>query len=442
VLAASRARVSRIAGSTFRRNLLTTGAAGVAVYALGLVTGPILARSLGPAGRGELAAVLVPADLLYLGLAFGLPPAAAYLHREFGRGTLFATSTLFGLAVGVPLVVCLWPVLPHYYGNHQPATLFWAYVFLSAAPLSVGAVTALNLIWADGADLRWNLCRVTPIVVTALLVVALSVTARLTVWTGLAASFTGSFATTVLLITVAVRWRSLRVSLRTLRSQLSYGARVAVGTVADTVTARLDQALLVAMVPAAELGLYAVAVSAAGVSSPLSSSLGLALFPELRRGGDSDAARRRRAARALAAVLASSMAVAAVLAVFGPWLLARLFGPGFAPAATPLRLLLLGQIANDATQPLTARLLAANRPGTASQASAIAAVLTVAGVPLLVPTFGINGAAAATTFSYLTRFCFVAIAVHRRSSPRSADPAAVQVTVTGGERSVVGRHRS
>ena len=407
------------------------------MYALGLATGPILARSLGPAGRGELAAVLVPADLLYLGLAFGLPPAAAYLNRVFDRGTLFATSTLFGLVVGVPLVLCLWSLLPHYYGNHGPATLFWGYVLLGAAPLSVGGLTALSLIWADGADLRWNLWRVAPIVVTALMVVALSVTARLTVWTGLAASFAGGFSTTVLLIAVASRWRPLRFSLEALRSQLSYGARVAVGNVADMMTARLDQALLVVMVPSGDLGLYAVAVTAAGVSSPLASSLSLALFPELRR-DDSDEARRRRSARALAAVLVSSTVVAGVLAISGPWLLAWLFGSSFAPAAAPLRLLLLGQIANDATHPLTARLMAANRPGVASQASTIAAILMVAGLGLLVPRFGINGAAAITTLSYLARFCFVAIAVHRRPS----SPTAATATDTGGGRSVVGRHRS
>jgi O-antigen/teichoic acid export membrane protein len=297
------------------------------------------------------------------------------------------------------------------------------------------------LIWADGADLRWNLWRVSAIVITAVLVVGLFLTSHLTLWTGFAAAFAGGMSTNVLLIMVASRWRGLRISLKALRSQLSYGARVAVGNVADVMTARLDQALLVVMVSSADLGLYAVAVTAAGISTPLASSLGLALFPELRR-DDSDTARRRRSTRAIAAVLVSSTVVAAVLAIAGPWVLAWLFGSAFASAATPLRLLLLGQIANDATHPLTARLLAGNRPGVASQASAAAAAITVTGLALLVPRFGINGAAATTTLSYLTRFCFVAAAVRKNSMSRSDDLAAVHAPITGGERSVVGRHRS
>jgi O-antigen/teichoic acid export membrane protein len=432
VLAVYQARLVGIVSSRFRRNVVTTGAVGFAVYALGLATGPILARSLGPSGRGDLAAVLVPAQLLCFGLSFGLPSAAAYLVHQFDRGALLATSTAFGLVVGIPLVLATWPLLPGYYRHHGPAALFWAQVFLAAAPLSVGTATALGLVWADGANLRWNLWRSAPTALTAILTLGLYLTSQLTVWTALAAAFVGACSTAPLLVQKALEWRRLRVSLVTLRSQLSYGARVAIGSAADTVAGRFDQALMVAMVPSADLGLYAVAVTAAGVSGPLASSLALALFPELRR-ERSAAAQRRRTGRALLAVLLASTGVAAVLALAGAWLLAFLFGNGFADAATPLRLLLLGQIANDATGPLTARLLAAGRPGAASQASAAAGVVTVAGLALLIPSFGINGAAVTTTVSYLAKLGFCAFAVRRC---RSTEPVAVPTSAP----SLGGRH--
>jgi O-antigen/teichoic acid export membrane protein len=414
VLAVYQARLGGIVHSRFRRNVVTTSAVGVAVYGLGLATGPILARSLGPSGRGDLAAVLVPAQLLCFGLAFGLPSAAAYLVHRFERGTLLATSTIFGLVVGIPLVLAAWPLLPGYYQHHGAAALFWAQIFLAVSPLSVGAGVALSLLWTDGANLRWNLWRCAPTALTALLTIGLFMTSRLTVWTALAAAFVGACSTVALLVQKAA-WRPLVVSLKALRAQLSYGARVAIGSAADTIAGRLDQALMVAMVPSADLGLYAVAVTAAGLSGPLTSSLGLALFPELRREQSAEA-QRRRTSRALVAVLVSSTGAAAVLAFAGPWLVAFLFGKSFADAATPLRLLLLGQIASDATFPLTAWLLAVGRPGAASQASAAAAIVTVIGLAFLVPRFGINGAAVTTSISYLVRFGFVAIAVRRYSS--------------------------
>jgi O-antigen/teichoic acid export membrane protein len=391
-----------------------------------------LARSLGPTGRGELAAVLVPTEFLCFGLSFGLPSAAAFLARQFPRGILLATSLMFGLIVGIPLALVLWTLLPEYYSRHDPAALFWAYIFLASAPLSVGASTALNLIWVDGANLRWNLWRVTPTVLTAVLTVGLFLTARLTVWTALSAAFFGAFSNTILLIQSAIRWGRLHVSLEALRGQVSYGVRAVVGNLADTMTARLDQVLLVILVPPADLGLYAVAVTATSLSMPLASSLGLALFPELRR-DESSEAKRRRTGRALVAVLASSTATALLLAIFGPWLLSILFGPGFAPAAIPLRLLLLGQVANDATHPLAARLMAENRPGAASQASAVAAVLTVTGLALLVPTFGINGAAATTSISYLVKFGLIAITIRQRAVTQSCGGGPVPSLNGGGQ---------
>jgi O-antigen/teichoic acid export membrane protein len=221
VLAVSQARLGGVVRSGFRRNVLTTGAVGFVVYVLGLATGPILARSLGPSGRGDLAAVLVPAQLLGFGLSFGLPSAAAYLVHRFERGTLLATSTMFGLVAGVPLVLVTWPLLPDYYRHHGPAALFWAQVFLVVMPLSVGAAAALALVWADGANLRWNLWRSAPTALTAILTLGLYLTSRLTVWMALAAAFVGACSTAPLLVQKAVEWRRLRVSLVALRSQLS-----------------------------------------------------------------------------------------------------------------------------------------------------------------------------------------------------------------------------
>jgi O-antigen/teichoic acid export membrane protein len=441
VIAVTKLRPAHLVGSTLRRNFLTTGVMGFAVYALGLVTGPIVARALGPTGRGDLAAVLVPAELFGSALALGLPSAAAYLVREFDRGTLLATSTAFGLAAGIPLVAIVWPLLPEYYQHHGAAALFWAYVFLASAPLSVGTVAAFCLVWADGANLRWNLWRVAPTVLTAALTVGLFVTSRLTVWTALAAAFLGAFSITALFIQGALQWRRFRVSLNALRCQLSYGARVAVGRLADSVASRLDQALLVTMVPSADLGLYAVAVTAAGASEPLAAALGLALFPELRR-DDAPEEQRRRTGRALATVLVCSTLVAAVLALLGPLLLDLLFGSDFAHAATPLRLLLLGQVAKDATNPLTAQLLAINRPGATSQASAVAGIITVAGLLFLVPRSGINGAAATTTISYLVRLGYSAISVRRQMSGEAVGDLTTQASRVGGGYSHVRRNRS
>jgi O-antigen/teichoic acid export membrane protein len=419
-LSISRVRVSRIVGSRFRRNVIVTSTIGLATYSLGMVTGPLLSRSLGPSGRGELAAVLVPAQLSSFFISFGLPSAAAYLALRVNRGTLLATSTAFGLIIGTPLVLVVWPFLPMYYQHHTSATLFWAYAFLVTTPMSVGTGAALDLLRSYGAGVRWNVWRVAPTVLAAILVLTLFVSSKLTLTTALAASFVGNLSMTVLLVWGAFEWRPLRVSLRVLRSQVSYGARVAIGSLAETLSGRFDQAVLVTLVPPSELGLYAVAVTAAGISGPLASSLGLALFPELRQ-DDSPNGQGRRTRMALLVVITCSTVFAIAMAVFGPWLLTLLFGQEFREATTSLRILVVGQVAYDAMHPLAARLLAANRPGSVSKASVIAGSITIVGLVIAVPRFGIAGAAMTTTISYLLRFLYGALALRHstRGQPES-----------------------
>ncbi|MFN8164260.1 MAG: hypothetical protein U0R26_10640 [Solirubrobacterales bacterium] len=61
-----------------RRNLLLTVGAGLTVQFMLVITGPFLARLLGPAGRGDLAALMLwPVVLVQLG-CLGIPSALTY----------------------------------------------------------------------------------------------------------------------------------------------------------------------------------------------------------------------------------------------------------------------------------------------------------------------------------------------------------------------------
>jgi O-antigen/teichoic acid export membrane protein len=74
--------------------------ANVVITVLGFVTGPLQARALGPTGRGELAAIVVPFVLApqILGLALG-----GYAARESASGRR-TDNELVG-SLGLPLLV-------------------------------------------------------------------------------------------------------------------------------------------------------------------------------------------------------------------------------------------------------------------------------------------------------------------------------------------------
>src|SRR4051794_21247295 len=76
--------------------------ANFSIFAVSLITAPLQARALGPAGRGELAAIIVPAGLLPTVASFGLGTYATLAvarGRKLGQvvGTVGALLILLGL---------------------------------------------------------------------------------------------------------------------------------------------------------------------------------------------------------------------------------------------------------------------------------------------------------------------------------------------------------
>jgi O-antigen/teichoic acid export membrane protein len=439
--------------SKFRREVMTSSATSIGIYALGIVTGPIIAHALGPTGRGELAAVVVPSAVLVWILAFGMPLAASFHLGERSESEVLWTATAFGIVVGTPLALVLWFVGPAYLSEHSATTILWARIFIAALPISVGIQAALEVLRRRSAGPAWNAWRAAPFAVTAVGLVVLALTGRLTLASAFAVSFAGNIAPALLLVSRLWASRPPRPSWATFRLMFPYAWRTATASSANSLTARLDQVVLAGAVAPAQLGLYAVAVTASSASNPLTAGISLALFGNLRE--DVEAGRRSaRFRRSVIATALVSTATAVVIGILAPLLLRVAFGSGFAAAATPLRILLAGQVALDLVNAVSTGLYAEGRPGEASRAAVLGGIMTVGGLILLVPRWGITGAAAVTTAANGGQLAYLALRLRSArwsptapsttsSSPsttdevesqRSAAERALAVTSTGRER--------
>jgi O-antigen/teichoic acid export membrane protein len=393
--------------SAYRRHALISSVTSVGLYATTVVTAPVLARSLGPEGRGEVAAVMAPITVLAWLLAFGLPTAAAYFVDTEPEEQLLVSIMAFGVVVGGSVCAALWFVAPTYLAGHAPETLTWARVFLVAAPLGIGVQAALEVRRRVNPGANWNMWRASVLILPASGIVLLALAGRLSVSTALATYFAGGLIPSCLLASRLWQGRPLpRPSWATLRTMLPYAWRSASTGAATSVTNRIDQVLLVAVVTTADLGLYAVVVAVASVTNVLTSGLALALFGHLRDETSPERALSRYRKSLLTTVLLSS-AAALFLATVAPFLLGLVFGADFRPAATALRLLLPGAVAYDVLVVMGTRLYSDGRPGEAALAALVGAVITVVGLFVLVPHFGIEGAAGATSLAYLGEVMFL-----------------------------------
>ncbi|MFN0091224.1 MAG: lipopolysaccharide biosynthesis protein [Acidimicrobiales bacterium] len=402
-----------------RRDTLLTTAVGFAAYGLAVLSGPVLARALGAAGRGSYQAVWAPVQLLGWALMLGLPQATAYYAKEHDRRSLDATAWLAAVLVGVPVVALIWLLAPAFLAQHPPATVPWFRAYLVSALLVLPMQNSYEWLRAAGRTLTFNLYRALPFVLSTAGLVLLSSLGALNLASALWATLA---ANVVAPLTVLVLERSNPLAMPSTfsraaaRRQLHYGGRVWVGTLSNMVTSRFDQFLMVSLVSPDQLGQYAVAVTAAGLSAPIAQGVGFSLFPHLR--AEADPARRQaRTRRALAWVAAASALIGGALALGGRWGLTTLMGPSFSGALVACWILLPGQACWNLGQVVKARLEADDRPGAASHALAAAALVTIVGVPLAVRFFGIEGAAAVTTLSQVVFLAWATAALRRAGRP-------------------------
>jgi O-antigen/teichoic acid export membrane protein len=136
------------------------------------------------------------------------------------------------------------------------------------------------------------------------------------------------------------------------------------------------------------------------LSSFIGSSVALVALPTLA--GYPEAA-RRAAARAYVAVTVILSALLTIpLLLFTPQVIELAFGEEFLGATDAARVLLVAAVVLATNRVFGAILRAVNRPLAAGGGDVLALLVTAAGLAILLPAFGILGAAIASLLAYAT----------------------------------------
>jgi O-antigen/teichoic acid export membrane protein len=126
------------------------------------------------------------------------------------------------------------------------------------------------------------------------------------------------------------------------------------------------------------------------------------LFPEASRRDTMDAVSLLARASWVAATITCILGLG--LAIVAPILLELLYGKAFAPAADPFRILLVAVVLKGINQILSQAFTSSGRPGIVSALLVLGLAVTVGVMLLLVPRYGLSGAAVAVLISTLVRF--------------------------------------
>nr|WP_269204192.1 polysaccharide biosynthesis C-terminal domain-containing protein [Motilibacter rhizosphaerae] len=386
------------------------------MLAVNLATGVLVARSIGPGGRGDLAVLATLTQFTGWIAALGTNEGVAFLasKREEDIPRIVGTALAFlaGLGlVGVVLAELALPLVLH--AQHQSVIDTGRWFVLSV--VLVLATSQLQSLLGGSHDFAgMNVLRVLQPTGYLVGLVVLALTVRLTVDEVLLASIASSvLALGVVGARFLRRVGVARPSREVARAALAFGIKVQGSLFGGLVNGRLDLLMMPAFLSVATVGLYSVATNTAGILFALVGVLGQVVFPAAARRGGAEG--MRLVVRAGRITVGTAGAVALVLGVLAPWLLPLVYGDAFRGSAVPLQIMLPGVVLAATSQVLDAGLQATGRPGAASICQLWGLVVTVVGLSVSLEPFGMDGAATVTTLSYLT--CFVAALVYLRREP-------------------------
>lgn len=372
--------------------------------AVGVVIGVLVARAVGPYGKGVYTYAVTILGLV-ITLAMGQAAAVAYEYGRLGRDarhvhrSMLLTTAVFGLPIAAGLAG---------YGFLQHS---WAYAIVGLiVPFTFYGVLANNLFLADGDVHFGNVQTLVTSgvllagVAAAMLLHAASVPAIMLVW---CASYVCAWFYAIARVAGKLAKSHEDRGTYPVREQWMFGFKSTANAVVAYLNFRIDAFILIAMLGTTALGVYSLGIGVGELVWQLSRPVASAALQRIGKGTQAEAA--ELTARCLRHTLILVCTAALVLFIVAPWLIVVVYGPAFAEAGSVLRWLLPGIIAYCA-MPLFGTFFTQQmgKPGIPLLASSVSLVICTAASYVLIPRLGMAGGAIATSASYVVSTLVIA----------------------------------
>jgi O-antigen/teichoic acid export membrane protein len=397
-------------------NIAETAATNGILGALGIGTGIIAARWLGPEGRGELAAIQMWPTAIAAMAMLGLPDALVYFaakNRSESRRYL-VTAGLIAFLVTPLFAVAAYYLLPRLLPTQSERVVQGARAYLIMIPVFV--FLALPHQFLRGLQLYrlWNVIRIVP----ALLWLA-ALCGGLWMKVNDPVSLAAAFVVLLACVAPAVAWTVWKRSAgpaaptrATAASLMKFGLPSALATLPQFFNLRLDQLMVAAVVPARDLGVYTIAVAWSACIPMISSALAVIVSTQIAS-GTSDTERRRRftdGVRRGAWLIALPVALLIAATPVG---VTTVFGRAFQAAIIPALILVIASGVNAFNGVIEELLRGYGRPSATLWAETIAVGVGLPSLLILLPRAGLTGASLASLLGYLAATVILLVDSHR-----------------------------
>lgn len=389
----------RLAGSLWRGDrplfaLFQSLGAQVFITLINVLTGVITARLLGAEGRGIYVAVTLWPPLLASLATAGLGTAVVVRMRKSSAsaGAIANVGLILALVQSSIAAGCGLFLLPHFLAQYSPAVIFFAQLCLISVLVN-GVQALLKQAFAGAGQFRWyNLTHLSPPLFYILALLAIIPFSVLTVDRAILALLGSGAVATLVVVPAFVR----RVRPRfagagaEVRPLISYSTRAALMDVVQALATNADRLVLIPLLPATEIGLYAVAFSFSRVIQLVQPAIMSVVLSHMSRSSSDGPRLHDISVRFLLFALGCSCTA---LWIAGEPLLIFTYGAEFGATHGLFRILLLEASFGVLSQATTQLFLSRDRPGVVSTIQVTVLCISLAALLILVPRFGSMGAA-------------------------------------------------
>lgn len=369
-------------------------ASQILVLGAGTATAVLVARLLGPAGKGVVSLVMLSAALAVTFGALGVPMYHGCVagRGDFSRAALRTNAVVYALAGSV--LIGLTAVVARSMGILSVSAMQLGWV-LAAVPAGLAMRNFAGIFQGEGRFGEYNALTL----VMWLVILAGTLGLGLTVG-GLEAVLAAWWAGYV--VAAGLGWWMLRggalapPNKALLRASLEFGLAVWCVQLVGEANLRFDTYVAAFVGGAEGAGYYSVAVSISNLLFYLPAAIGTGTLPRMATETAEEAARLTGVGCRIS--LWSSAALAVVVALLARPLIRFLFGPAFDPAVVPLLLLLPGIVVYALAHVTTSYFYGqAGRPMLNGLVALISLVVGLAASAILAPRYGLAGVATAVS---------------------------------------------
>jgi len=393
--------LARNATGIFARQLLT------GLMQLAIVV--IIARVYGPEGNGRYVTALLLPNLLATFLNLGVSPANVYFiaSDKVSVGTAWRSSlklclimSLVGLGVGAIVI--------HWFGEQWfpgvTQSLLWFSLIIFPISLLLGFMSSL---YQGMQQFMWfNLILLMQPAINLTLIILLIISGNRGIELLFITYLSGS------IITLLIGLYFLRpFLLKDITSNLNesysiaalnYGYKAHLSNIFAFIIFKADIFLVNFFLGPSGAGIYIIAVQLVERLWMVSQAVSIVLLPRLSALSSHEDRQNMITPLISRSVIFVTLLGAFVLAALAHPVIMILFGADFVASFKPLLILLPGIVASAGARVLANDLAARGRPELNMYTSWIALVVNLLGNILLIPDYGLSGAAVATTLCYST----------------------------------------